>query len=597
MIELPMIITIIVIVAAIVLFAFDWFPVDHVAIAAMVVLALTGVLTPAQAVQGFANPATITVAAMFVLSDVILKAGIINAIGPVVTRLFRRGPKTVILGLTTSVGTISAFINNTPVVATFIPIISGATRRLGINPSKYLIPLSYGAIFGGTCTLIGTSTNLLVSGIAQEHGAEPFSMFLMAPMGLVFFAVGTLYMVFVGRKITPDKDDTDDLSQQERIQNFLTEVRVIEAPDEEKNTLGALFGEDGLNVDVSRIKRAGKILPSPDNQTEIKNGDVLLVRGNMKKIKRMIENDFLEVSGSLQSQEFPDEETLLIEIVILPNSDLGYKKLSDVDFLETYNATVLAVRQRGSQRFSDLKNITLKPGDILLLQTNRVGFKMLQRVENEFQSPFLSLRELGVKKTNLREMAIVGATIATVIALASTGLLSIMIAAIAGIVFLGFLGLLKMNDVYRAIDWQVIFLLAGALSLGAAMDESGISSLIGNWLIEVVGQAWGPVAVVSALYLTTLLLTEVMSNNASAALMAPIALSISGGMELSPVPFLLAVAFAGSASFMTPIGYQTNTMVYSAGNYAFTDFTKVGAPLALMFWLLATWLIPVFYPF
>lgn len=598
--EYAVIITILVIVVAMVLFAFDIFPVDHVAIGAMAVLAVTGVLTPEEAVMGFSNTATITVAAMFVLSDVIIKAGIIDAIAPAVSRLFRRGPTLIILGMNTVVGSISAFINNTPVVATFIPVVSEAAIRSGNNPSKYLIPLSYGAIFGGTCTLIGTSTNLLVSGIAESHGEEPFSMFLMAPMGLVFFALGTTYMMFIGHRLTPKGDDSQPYGSEEKIQNFLSEIRVVANPGEEEEeaetTLDSLFGKDKIDVDVERIKRGKEVYTQPDGKMVIEADDVLLVRGNMKNIKRVVEHDFLEIGGP-KDAEFPDEETLLVEIVILPNSELGYKKLSQVSFLQQYNATVLAIRQRGSQKFSDLKQITLKPGDILLLQTNQPGYKMLQETEKGFQAPFMSMRQLGVRKPKIRNMVIVGTVIAAVILLASTGIMSIMIAAIAAIVLLGFMGQLRMGDVYRAIDWQVIFLLAGALSLGQAMDKSGISGSIGSWLVNNVGVNWGPIAVVSALYLITVLLTEVMSNNASAALMAPIAISIASVMALSPTPFLLAVTFAGSASFMTPIGYQTNTMVYSAGNYSFFDFTKVGAPLSLLFWLVASLLIPVFYPF
>lgn len=589
------IITLLVIIAAMVLFVLDIFPVDHVALGAMVVLALSGVLTPEEAVRGFANSATITVAAMFVLSDVIIKTGVIEAFAPAVMRLFRKGPKTVVLGMSAVVGSVSAFINNTPVVATFIPVVNGAARRLNQSPSKYLIPLSYAAIFGGTCTLIGTSTNLLVSGIAADHGAEPFSMFLMAPIGLTFVLVGTLYMMFIGRRLTPDTMDTEDLTQQERIQNFLTEVRVV--ADSAKHRMKDVFGRDGVNVDVERLKRGKEVVSGPSGDMLLETDDVLLVRGNMKHIKRLVEHDFLEISGSLKQSEFPDEETLLVEVVILPNSELAYKKLAQVDFLEKYNANVLAIRQRGAQKFSDLKDVTLRPGDILLLQTSSRGYRLLQSAENQFQSPFLSLRQLGLRKPNLRNMAIAGSVIAAVILLASTGVVSIMIAAIAAIVLLGFMGLLRMADVYRAIDWQVIFLLAGALSLGAAMDKSGISQRIGDFLVHALGEAWGPVAIVSALYLITAVLTEIMSNNAAAALMAPVAISIGAGLGLSPVPFLLAVTFAGSASFMTPIGYQTNTMVYSAGNYKFTHFTRVGAPLALMFWLIATLLIPVFYPF
>lgn len=596
--EYAVIITLLVIVGALVLFAVDIFPVDHVAIGAMAVLAVTGVLTPEEAVMGFSNTATITVAAMFVLSDVIIKAGIIEAIAPAVSRLFRRGPSVIILGMNTVVGSISAFINNTPVVATFIPVVTEAAIRSKNNPSKYLIALSYGAIFGGSCTLIGSSTNLLVSGIAERHGEEPFSMFLLAPLGLVFFALGTVYMMFIGHRLMPKGDKKQPYGPEEKIQNFLSEIRVVANPDEEEEvTLESLFGKDKIDVDVERIKRGREMYSNPAGDMVIQSDDVLLVRGNMKNIKRVVEHDFLEISSESGDAVFPDEETLLVEIVILPNSDLGYKKLSQVNFLQNFNASVLAIRQRGSQKFRDLKKITLKPGDILLLQTNLAGYEMLRNVENEFQSPFMSMRQLGVRKPKIRNMAIVGAVIAAVVLLASTGLMSIMIAAIAAIVLLGFSGQLKMGDVYRAIDWQVIFLLAGALSLGQAMDKSGISEIIGTWLVHNVGSNWGPIAVISALYIITTLITEVMSNNAAVALMAPIALSIASAMALSPTPFLLAVTFAGSASLMTPIGYQTNTMVYSAGNYSFFDFTKVGAPLTLLFWLVATALIPVFYPF
>lgn len=598
MMEINMIITVVVILAAMALFIWDYFPVDQVAIAAMVVLALTGVLTPEQAVQGFANPATITVAAMFILSDLLLKTGIIDAMAPYVTRLFRRGPVSAIFGMSVGVGGLSAFVNNTPVVATFIPVVASAARRVKMNPSKFLMPLSFAAIFGGTCTLIGTSTNLLVSGIAEKSGLEPFSMFLMAPMGLVFFVTGVVYMAFVGFRITADNRDEPDSRTQERIQNFLAEVHVIKVPEEGSLVVGDLISEEEeSNVIIDRIKRGRKLFMKPRKSTALETGDVLLIRGNMKHIKRLMKNEFLEIAGSLEDTKFPREETMLMEIVILPNSELSYKKLRQVDFLEKYNANVLAIRQRGTKRFKGLRNVMLKSGDIILLQTNQQGYEMLQRTQNKYHSPFLSLRELGVRSPKTRELIITAATITAVITLSSLGLVSIMIAALAGIGLLAFVGIAKVDEMYRAIDWQVIFLLAGAISLGTAMSESGISALIADWLVLHVGENWGPIAVLSALYLTTTLLTEIMSNNASAALMAPIAISISVGMGLSPVPFLLAVAFAGSASFMTPIGYQTNTMVYSAGNFSFFDFTKVGLPLTVIFWLLATWLIPYFYPF
>ncbi len=590
------IITISVILLAIILFVTEYFSVDLVGLFLIAVLVITGVITPAEGVKGFANNATVTVGAMFVLSAALIKTGIIETIAPKLKQLIEGGYKRSISVMMASVGGISAFVNNTPVVATLIPIISNAAQRAEERPSKYLMPLSFGAIFGGTCTLIGTSTNLLVSGIAEENGLEPFSLFLMAPFGLVIFVVGVLYMLTIGPRLIPAGKTGVPFSQTYEMAKYLTEVEVI--PNSAmvgKSIADALF-EDGLDIDILQIRRDGELIDKPGRGTVLQEQDRLLVRGNIGHIKSVIKQEEIRVAESLQDTSFTEEEIILLEVVVLNNSALEGKTLNEFNFSEKYSANVLAIRQRGRLKHDQLEDIELKAGDMVLLQTNQTGYDQLRQMESQRGAPFISINETAIKGVDKEKLIIVGLTLAAVVLLASMNILSIMIAAIAAIVLLNVLGVINMQEAYEAIDWKVIFLLAGALSLGTAMEKSGVANQMADFLIHFIGENYGPIALVSALYLLTSLLTELMSNNASAALLAPIAISISGSLEVDPIPLLLAITFAGSASFMTPVGYQTNTMIYSAGNYRFSDFIRVGAPLNLIFWILATFLIPVFYP-
>lgn len=596
--------TLAVIFIAFICFAWELFPVDHVALGIMATLALTGVLSAQESLAGFANPATLTVAAMFVLGDALIQTGFIQSVGPWITRLFKRPYKLSIGGLSLSMGTISAFINNTPVVATAIPLIAHASRKTKRHPSRYLIPLSYGAIFGGTCTLIGTSTNLLVDGIARNEGLAGFSMFTFAPLGLVFFGVGTLYLMFFSKKLLPQRQDLEELEEDAQLNDFLTEIKIGErindyrqgaAKEEEKIRLKQVF-TDG-KTEVEKVRREGQEEKEPEGDFALEPGDVLLVRGKLDRIKKILKNDFLAMSQQMTDRKFPEEATHLTEIIVLPNSRLIKERLGDLDFFDRYQSRVLAIRQRGKQQFEKLSAIKLQAGDVLLLQSTEEGRRLLHQAERKGRSPFRSLSESAVEKVQRKDLFTISVVLAAVIGLASLQMAPIVVAAFAGIFVLVAARIIRMEQAYKAIDWQVITLLAGALSLGVAMDQSGLSTAVARFIEEVVAQTYGPIAVVSALYLLTSILTEIMSNNAAAALLAPVAISIAQSLQLDPLPFLLAITFAGSASFMTPVGYQTNTMVYSAGKYRFRDFVRIGLPLNLLFWLLASWLIPIFYPF
>lgn len=584
-------ITVGVIVLALVLFVTERLSVDVIGIGILVLLVVLGVISPEQGVMGFANSATLTVAAMFVLSDALLKTGIISRIAPWFGTLLRKGYKKSIFVLSTGVGGISAFINNTPVVATFIPIISNAAKSQRMSPARYLIPLSFGAILGGTCTLIGTSTNLLVNGIAKDEGLEGFSMFDLAPLGLIFFLIGVVYLMFLGKKLIPERK-MDQKARDEKISDYLCEIIVTDELEEDERYLSDYFEKER----VIQIRRGDETLKDPTPDFQLKEKDVLLVKGGMERINKILKSDTFDIRDRQSEKIFTKEGTSMIEIVILPNSPMVEKKLKELDFLRKYQARILAIRQRGKESFSGLDNIRLMPGDILLLQTNEEGYRLLNTNEEENQSSFLSMRAEWIPSINKKHLGLVLGTLLAVILLATFNITSIMIAAFAGIVFLNVTKVITMSDAYRAIDWQVIFLLAGALSMGAAMNESGLSALIGDFLTEYVGENLGPIGVISAIYLTTSILTEIISNNAAAALLAPVAISIASAMEVNAMPLLMAIAFAGSSSFITPVGYQTNTMVYSAGPYRYADFAKVGLPLKLLFWVVASLMIPVFYP-
>jgi len=592
------IITLIVIGVALVLLVSEVYTVDLVALGIICALVLTGVVSPGEGVAGFANPATVTVASLFVISDAVIQSGLTRKLSPLFSRLLDLGYKRTISGMSVLIGGLSAFINNTPIIATFIPVASSAATRNGYPSARFLMPLSYVAIFGGTCTLIGTSTNLLVSEIANEAGEPSFSMFQFLPMGLVFVSVGTLYLCLFGRALVNERASNQDFAQSGRIHEFEVEVQVSETPGKASCAIENMFGrEKGEGaIEVLQVRREEKIWKHPDADFELKAGDLLHLRGDMERIQNLIEKETLTATKRNEESHFDAEKIKLVQLVLLPQSSLRDRKLGETRFLDRYRAEVLAVRSRGRERFSNLEDIVLRSGDILLVQTDEAGLEQVRAAESRTEAPFLSLEQRDLGAVKPRRMWFVAALLVGVVTVAALGWVSIMVAALSAVVILNLTRIISMQNAYRAIDWKVIFLIAGALSMGKAIESSGLADMLSGFLVTGIGASWGPVAVISALYLCTFILTELMSNNAAAAIMAPIGIAAAGAMEVSSTPLLLAVAFAGSASFSTPVGYQTNTMVYSAGNYRFTDFTRVGLPLNLIFWILASCLIPVFYP-
>lgn len=579
-------------VCAVILFATEKLSVDVVAIVVMVTLIASGIVSPEEGISGFSNKATVTVAAMFILSAGLFKTGAVNYLGTITSRLFKQNFWVGLISVMFAVAFFSAFINNTPVVAIFIPILLGVAKEIKASTSKLLMPMSFASMFGGVCTLIGTSTNILVNSIAEGQGQPAFSMFEIAPLGLVMFVVGTTYMLVIGIRLIPERRAEGDLIESFHLHEYITEVVLLE----ESSSVGKQIKDAPLvkDIDISiiEIQRGDETIPLPAADVVLRAGDVLRVRCDLEKFKKIQQRQGVVFKPEFQwrDEDIQSLDAKLVEGVIAPHSDFIGKTLKDLNFRGEFGATVLALRHRGVLMREKLSETKLDAGDALLLEVRKRRFNQLR------QSPaFVIISEVQQERFRKRKIIPALLIIAGVIITASVGIMDIVASAVIGSVLLVLVGCIKMEEAYKAIEWRIIFLLAGVLALEAAMENSKAGELVSEQIIATVG-VWGPIAMISAFYLMTFVLTEMMSNTATAALLTPVAIATANTLGLNPRPFLVAVMFAASASFMTPVGYQTNTLIYGPGQYRFADFLKVGTPLNILFWITATILIPYFWP-
>ncbi|WP_231915280.1 SLC13 family permease [Lewinella sp. 4G2] len=582
---------------AVILFVTEWLTVDLIAMLIIVTLVATGVVSPTEGLDGFSNGATLTVAFMFVLSAALLKTGALQLVAGGMAERFRTRPRYATLLLMLLVAVISAFINNTPVVAVFIPIVGRIAASAKINPAKLLIPLSYASILGGMCTLIGTSTNILVSGIAESNGLPGFSVFTLAPIGIALLVVGVIYLTYFGQRLLPDREAEESLAEQFALHDYLAEIVILD-----NQTLAGVRIMDSpivreMDMDIIEIRRDNDRFTLPPGDFRLLAGDTLKVRCDREKIKNL--KDWVKLvdhSGSVQvmGTGLERDNSSLVEMVVTPNSEFVGKTLRQVDFRRSYRAVPLAIRHREETLNEQLYELPLLAGDVILAEVKSHYLTELQKIEQRQDSPFILLSSDALGDFNRNRFYFVLATIIGLVTLATTGILPISIAALMGVCMLVLGRTLSMQEAYEAIDWRIVFLLAGALSLGKAMSNSGLDEDIAGILTGTVA-GWGPFALIAALYLTTNLLTELMSNNATAALLAPVAIAAAAQLGIDPQPLLVTVAIAASASFMTPVGYQTNAMVYGAGRYKFLDFTRVGTPLNLICWGLTSLLVPLLF--
>jgi di/tricarboxylate transporter len=580
--------TLLVLCGAVILFVTERLPVDVVAMIVLASLLMLGLVSPAQALSGFSSEATITVAAMFVLSTGLTRSGALRSVGTAFARIRQTWLFTLVVMV--SLGAMSAFVNNTAALAVFLPVVLGVAAANRFSASKVLIPMSYAAQMGGVCTLIGTSTNLLVNSLAQDLGLPGFGLFEFAPLGLITMAAGLVYVTLVGPWLLPERR-TAEITETYELGKYIAELRVMPgSPLIGQSVAEAKLGERH-GVFVLELLRGEEKIWSPRAQ-KLQEGDILLTRGDWSRLSNLKDTTRLEIEPEfkLRDEQFRDEDQVLTEVMVSPGSRFIGQTLRTLEFNWHYNATVLAIHRRGEVLREKLRDVELAVGDILLMVTSPGEMLHLRANTN-----VVVLTEREESPTSSRRAWITLAIMVAVVGVATLEWLPIVASSILGCIALVVFRCLEPDEVYEAVDWRVIMLLAGVLPMGIALQSSGAAGFLADRTLDLVG-GWGPLAVLAAIYLLTATLTEFMSNNASAVLMTPIAVAAAQSIEANPTAFVVAVAFAASTAFATPVGYQTNTMVYSLGGYRFMDFVKIGVPLNLLFWAIAVTFIPVFWP-
>ncbi|AMW28184.1 SLC13 family permease [Arthrospira platensis] len=589
--------TLSIVVLALISFIVEWLPVDLTAIAVTVLLMFLGLVTPEQGISGFGNSATITVMAMFILSAGITRTGVIQIIRD---RLIKWGGKRInqqLFVMGSLVGPISAFINNTAVIAIFLPIIEDWCKQQKTSPSQFLIPLSYASILGGMITVIGTSTNILAGGISEQLGYGNFHIFQFTSVGLLTFLIGLLYISLIAPKLLPKRESRINSAMENSydLQEYLSEVVVTNTSSLVGQTLRESEIQRKFDLDVLELVRNKIHLPQPVADKVLKSGDILIIRSTREDLLKIKNERGLDLLPDVKFREQSLETVLssgeekIAEVLILSNSRLIGTTLKDLRFRQRYNVTVLAIRRGAELVQGRLGKIKLRFGDLLLVQGPKESFIGLQTTRELL---VLEQRDIDNLRTEKAGIAI-GITLG-VIALAAFKIVPILVSALAGVILMVATGCLKPGEMYGAVRWDVIFLLAGLIPLGIAMENSGATEWLANNLVSVGGHLSG-YWVLTFFFIITVLLTEVLSNNATVVLMIPIAVRVAETLQLNPYAFMFAVTLAASCSFMTPIGYQTNTMVYSPGGYKFSDFTRVGFLLTLLMTIAVPSLITLFY--
>jgi di/tricarboxylate transporter len=558
---------------------------------ATAVLALLGIIRAEDAFAGFSNSGMLTVAVLFVVAAGLRETGLLDVVGHHVLGKARTAESA--LGrLSAVVIPLSAFLNNTPIVAMFLPVVIDWCRRNRVSASKLLIPLSYLTILGGTCTLIGTSTNLVVNGLMVQNGIEGMSLFEIAKVGIPYAVIGVAYLFLVGRRLLPDRKELlEQLGDTRR--EYLAEMLVqpgcrLVGKTVEEAGLRQLPGLFLIEIDTGErfIAPVG-----PDDVLEANSR--LVFTGIVSSIIDLERIPGLVSIGDPNYEVSPRQKQgrRLCEAVISESSPLIGRTIRDADFRATYSAAVVAVHRGGKRVEKKIGDISLQSGDTLLLQ---VGPHFLRAHRHD--PAFLLVSEMDDWRPLRRERAWVALLLfAILIVFMSTGFVAITVAATLVAVLMIALGCISAGDARRSIEWQVLITIAASFGVGEAIEASGLATTVASNVVEAT-RPFGPLAALAVIYFLGSLTTELITNNAAAVLMFPFCLETARLYDVSPRPFLIALVLAASASFMTPIGYQTNMMVYGPGGYRFFDFMRIGAPLHIMLWIVAMFLIPVFWP-
>jgi di/tricarboxylate transporter len=614
-----------IIAASTALYVTNRLPTEVTATATLVALMATGLLSPAEALSGFSSTATITVAAMFVLSAGLMRTGALEVATIYLGRFAKGSARRLLLLLALVETPASAFMNNTPVVVMMIPVVVSLCRQYNLRPSKFLLPVSYFAVLGGTITLLGTSTNILVSELYRKAGGPGFGLFEFSALGLIYAAAGIAFIVLVGHRLLPDYSPLASLTSGRSHTTYVTELIVNGESKLNGKSAAEVFNRIALTdrsqppqlirrhrrlqgqharhnnenhpaaVTLLEVLRNGQSLQADTlRNLLLEPGDILVVSGAPKDIHLFQQTNNLDLATVIEDEErraTTDLEEQVIEAVVMPGSEMVGKPIGQLMLTRRFGVKVMGLQHQGTQQVQGLRTQRLEVGDVLLLRGKTAGLRKAA------EACRLLLVE-GVENTLVRKTKNTTALIimASVVLLASFSEIPIVVLALAGAVAMVLTRCLRIDEAIGALETSTLMLLVGTIPIGVAMESTGLVNTLVNGLLALSGDA-DPRLFLALFYLMTALLTELISNNAVAVLLTPVALSLAASLNISPMPLLVALLFGASAAFMTPFGYQTNAIVMGPGGYRFIDYLRVGAPLQLIMVVIASLAIPVLWPF
>jgi di/tricarboxylate transporter len=586
-------ILLVLLLVALVLFAVERIPIEIVSILLVMALILTRTLTVTEGFAGFGNDIVITIAGLFILTGGLAKTGVVDAVGRRLHRFAGDSEFRITALIMIAAALSAAVMKNTTTTAMFLPVVLGIASRRSISPSKLLIPLAFGAILGGTCTLIGTSTNLAVSGALPRYGMEPFSMFELTKVGVPIVGVGMLYMLLVGLHLLPRRKSPKSLTEQYHVRQYMTEVIVLNDSPLIGKTLAEARISDDLDLTVLGILRGTeeyRIAPHPREQ--IKADDLLLVQGRVEDILRVKSEAGIEIKAdfTLSDAHLEGSDVELFEAMVPKGSDFIGRTLKRLQFRTRYQLVVLAINRHGVNLLSKLSTVRIRFGDVLLIQGKR------DQIENiAADDQILLLEEISRRQARPAKSRWALTAFGVFLFFSVTHLVALPVAVLFGVLILLASRSVRTSEIYEMIEWRLIILIACMISFGLAMEKTGADQYLADLIIRGSGD-YGPTAVLAGFFVMTVALTQPMSNQAAALVMLPIAAKSAVLLGLNPRTFAVAITYAASCSFLTPLE-PACVLVYTPGRYRFFDFVKVGSILTIVVFAIVIWLVPIFWPF